>query len=123
MSADEVIEFLKEIGCDAADDVELVTTLLAHEKQNILVQTNQSEFPSALDGVLLYRTVGRYLELKQSTGKPSFNVEAAYARVKVGDTEIASDTASAGTTLYVKWISYMSSYGDREIERYRKLSW
>lgn len=123
MSVDDVLEFLNEIGCDAGDDKALITSLLRSEKQNLLIQMNQKEFPSALDGVLLYRTVGRYLELKNSTGNPSFDVDEAYARVQIGDTEVSSDTANAGSTRYKEWVSYMSTYGDREIERYRKLSW
>lgn len=121
---EDVTTFLQNAGYEVEGDTELIETLIGVEKEYLINVTNQQEVPENLDNVWLMRTTGRYLEIKSSSGSlTGLDVAGAIKTTKVGDTEIQYDGTTSKEKLLAKWIEYLRTYGDREIERFRKLSW
>ena len=121
---EDVITFLQDAGYEVEGDTELIETLIGVEKEYLINVTNQQEVPENLDNVWLMRTTGRYLEIKSSSGGlTGFDVEGAIKSMKVGDTETQYDGDTSKVKLLKDWVESLRNYGDREIERFRKLSW
>lgn len=121
---EDVTTFLQNAGYEVEGDTELIETLIGVEKEYLINVTNQQEVPEDLDNVWLMRTTGRYLDTKASSGSlTGLDVAGAIKTTKVGDTEIQYDGTTSKGKLLMKWIEYLRTYGDREIERFRKLSW
>lgn len=121
---EDVTTFLQNAGYEVEGDTELIETLIGVEKEYLINVTNQQEVPENLDNVWLMRTTGRYLEIKSSSGGlTGLDVEGAIKSTKVGDTEIQYDGDTSKGKLLKDWVETLRSYGDREIERFRKLSW
>lgn len=121
---EDVTTFLQNAGYEVEGDTELVETLIGVEKEYLINVTNQQEVPENLDNVWLMRTTGRYLEIKSSSGGlTGLDVEGAIKSTKVGDTEIQYDGDTSKGKLLKDWVESLRNYGDREIERFRKLSW
>lgn len=121
---EDVTTFLQNAGYEVEGDTELIETLIGVEKEYLINVTNQQEVPENLDNVWLMRTTGRYLEIKSSSGGlTGFDVEGAIKSTKVGDTEIQYDGDTSKGKLLKDWVESLRNYGDREIERFRKLSW
>ena len=121
---EDVTTFLHDAGYEVEGDTELIETLIGVEKEYLINVTNQQEVPENLDNVWLMRTTGRYLEIKSSSGGlTGFDVEGAIKSTKVGDTEIQYDGDTSKGKLLKDWVETLRNYGDREIERFRKLSW
>ena len=121
---EDVTTFLQNAGYEVEGDTELIEALIGVEKEYLINVTNQQEVPENLDNVWLMRTTGRYLEIKASSGGlTGLDVEGAIKSTKVGDTEIQYDGATSKGKLLKDWVETLRNYGDREIERFRKLSW
>lgn len=121
---EDVTTFLQNAGYEVEGDTELIETLIGVEKEYLINVTNQQEVPENLDNVWLMRTTGRYLEIKASSGSlTGLDVEGAIKSTKVGDTDIQYDGDTSKVKLLKDWVEYLRTYGDREIERFRKLSW
>lgn len=121
---EDVTTFLQNAGYEVEGDTELIETLIGVEKEYLINVTNQQEVPENLDNVWLMRTTGRYLEIKSSSGGlTGLDVEGAIKSTKVGDTEIQYDGDTSKGKLLKDWVENLRNYGDREIERFRKLSW
>lgn len=121
---EDVTTFLQNAGYEVEGDTELIETLIGVEKEYLINVTNQQEVPENLDNVWLMRTTGRYLEIKSSSGGlTGLDVEGAIKSTKVGDTEIQYDGDTSKGKLLKDWVETLRNYGDREIERFRKLSW
>ena len=121
---EDVTTFLQNAGYEVEGDTELIETLIGVEKEYLIKVTNQQEVPENLDNVWLMRTTGRYLEIKSSSGGlTGLDVEGAIKSTKVGDTEIQYDGDTSKGKLLKDWVESLRNYGDREIERFRKLSW
>ena len=121
---EDVTTFLQNAGYEVEGDTELIETLIGVEKEYLINVTNQQEVPENLDNVWLMRTTGRYLEIKASSGGlTGLDVEGAIKSTKVGDTEIQYDGDTSKGKLLKDWVETLRNYGDREIERFRKLSW
>jgi hypothetical protein len=121
---EDVTTFLQNAGYEVEGDTELIETLIGVEKEYLINVTNQQEVPENLDNVWLMRTTGRYLEIKSSSGGlTGLDVEGAIKSTKVGDTEIQYDGDTSKGKLLKDWVESLRNYGDREIERFRKLSW
>ena len=121
---EDVTTFLQNAGYEVEGDTELIETLIGVEKEYLINVTNQQEVPENLDNVWLMRTTGRYLEIKASSGGlTGLDVEGAIKSTKVGDTEIQYDGATSKVKMLKDWVETLRNYGDREIERFRKLSW
>ena len=121
---EDVTTFLQNAGYEVEGDTELIETLIGVEKEYLINVTNQQEVPENLDNVWLMRTTGRYLEIKSSSGGlTGFDVEGAIKSMKVGDTETQYDGDTSKGKLLKDWVENLRNYGDREIERFRKLSW
>ena len=121
---EDVTTFLQNAGYEVEGDTELIEALIGVEKEYLINVTNQQEVPENLDNVWLMRTTGRYLEIKASSGGlTGLDVEGAIKSTKVGDTEIQYDGDTSKGKLLKDWVETLRNYGDREIERFRKLSW
>lgn len=120
---EKVIELLSCFGItDAASDP-LVDFAINLVEDTIKNKTNQNTIPEGLQTVELYMIAGQYLMLKKSAGQledSGFQIEQAEKSIQEGDTSISF----ADETMTAEYlINYLMTYGQDQLNRYRKLVW
>lgn len=120
---EKVIELLSCFGItDAASDP-LVDFAINLVEDTIKNKTNQNIIPEGLETVELYMIAGQYLMLKKSAGQledSGFQIEQAEKSIQEGDTSISF----ADETMTAEYlINYLMTYGQDQLNRYRKLVW
>lgn len=119
-------QVLKLLACfgvtDAAEDPLLDFSIRLVE-DTIKNKTNQNAIPEGLQTVELYMIAGQYLMLKKSAGQledSGFQIEQAEKSIQEGDTSISF----ADETMTAEYlINYLMTYGQDQLNRYRKLVW
>lgn len=120
---EKVIELLSCFGItDAASDP-LIDFAINLVEDTIKNKTNQNAIPEGLQTVELYMIAGQYLMLKKSAGQledSGFQIEQAEKSIQEGDTSISF----ADETMTAEYlINYLMTYGQDQLNRYRKLVW
>ena len=120
---EKVIELLSLFGVtDAASDPLIVFAIKLVE-DTIKNKINQEVIPEGLQTVELYMIAGQYLMLKKSAGQledSGFQIEQAEKSIQEGDTSISF----ADETMTAEYlINYLMTYGQDQLNRYRKLVW
>ena len=89
-------------------------------------KTNQSEVPKGLKYVFIDRVLGEYLTFKLKVGQltvNSLNFSRIAKEISEGDTKVVfENTATTGDKFEV-FLSYLSTYGEEEFYKYRRLVW
>ena len=117
------IELLSLFGVtDAASDP-LIDFAIKLVEDTIKNKINQEVIPEGLQTVEQYMIAGQYLMLKKSAGQledSGFQIEQAEKSIQEGDSSItfADETMTAE---YL--INYLMTYGQDQLNRYRKLVW
>lgn len=120
---EKVIELLPLFGVtDAASDP-LIDFAIKLVENTIKNKINQEVIPEGLQTVELYMIAGQYLMLKKSAGQledSGFQIEQAEKSIQEGDTSISF----ADETMTAEYlINYLMTYGQDQLNRYRKLVW
>jgi ferritin-like metal-binding protein YciE len=120
---EKVIELLSLFGVtDAASDP-LIDFAIKLVEDTIKNKINQEVIPEGLQTVELYMIAGQYLMLKKSAGQledSGFQIEQAEKSIQEGDTSISF----ADETMTAEYlINYLMTYGQDQLNRYRKLVW
>lgn len=120
---EKVIELLSCFGITDAASNPLVDFAINLIEDTIKNKTNQNTIPEGLQTVELYMIAGQYLMLKKSAGQledSGFQIEQAEKSIQEGDTSISF----ADETMTVEYlINYLMTYGQDQLNRYRKLVW
>lgn len=120
---EKVIELLSCFGITDADSDPLVDFAINLVEDTIKNKTNQNTIPEGLQTVELYMIAGQYLMLKKSAGQledSGFQIEQAEKSIQEGDTSISF----ADETMTAEYlINYLMTYGQDQLNRYRKLVW
>ena len=120
---EKVIELLSCFGITDADSDPLIDFAINLVEDSIKNKTNQNTIPEGLQMVELYMIAGQYLMLKKSAGQledSGFQIEQAEKSIQEGDTSI-SFADETMTSEYL--INYLMTYGQDQLNRYRKLVW
>lgn len=120
---EKVIELLSLFGVtDAASDP-LIDFAIKLVEDTIKNKINQEVILEGLQTVELYMIAGQYLMLKKSAGQledSGFQIEQAEKSIQEGDTSISF----ADETMTAEYlINYLMTYGQDQLNRYRKLVW
>ena len=120
---EKVIELLSLFGVtDAASDP-LIDFAIKLVEDTIKNKINQEVIPEGLQTVEQYMIAGQYLMLKKSAGQiedSGFQIEQAEKSIQEGDTSISF----ADETMTAEYlINYLMTYGQDQLNRYRKLVW
>ena len=120
---EKVIELLSLFGVtDAASDP-LIDFAIKLVEDTIKNKINQEVIPEGLQTVELYMIAGQYLMLKKSAGQledSGFQIEQAEKSIQEGDTSISF----ADETMTAEYlINFLMTYGQDQLNRYRKLVW
>lgn len=120
---EKVIELLSCFGITDAASNPLVDFVINLIEDTIKNKTNQNTIPEGLQTVELYMIAGQYLMLKKSAGQledSGFQIEQAEKSIQEGDTSISF----ADETMTAEYlINYLMTYGQDQLNRYRKLVW
>lgn len=120
---EKVIELLSCFGITDATSDPLVDFAINLVEDTIKNKTNQNTIPEELQTVELYMIAGQYLMLKKSAGQledSGFQIEQAEKSIQEGDTSISF----ADETMTAEYlINYLMTYGQDQLNRYRKLVW
>lgn len=120
---EKVIELLSCFGITDAASNPLVDFAINLIEDTIKNKTNQNTIPEGLQTVELYMIAGQYLMLKKSAGQledSGFQIEQAEKSIQEGDTSISF----ADETMTAEYlINYLMTYGQDQLNRYRKLVW
>ena len=120
---EKVIELLSLFGVtDAASDP-LIDFAIKLVEDTIKNKINQEVIPEGLQTLDLYMIAGQYLMLKKTAGQledSGFQIEQAEKSIQEGDTSISF----ADETMTAEYlINYLMTYGQDQLNRYRKLVW
>lgn len=120
---DKVVMMLTALGVQTISDALLSITLQAAE-QEILNKINQEQVPEGLESVLVYRTVGQYLQLAQATNQlTDFDFSGAVQSIKEGDTTVQFLDGTSDVETFTNACSALAQYGADQLYRYRRLVW
>lgn len=120
---EKVIELLSCFGVTGADSDPLLDFVINLIEDTIKNKINQETIPEGLHTIEVYRIAGQYLMLKKSSGQledSGFQIEQAEKSIQEGDTNITFSEESM-TAEYL--INYLMTYGQDQLNRYRKLVW
>ena len=120
---EKVIELLSLFGVTAAASDPLIDFAIKLVEDTIKNKINQEVIPEGLQTVEQYMIAGQYLMLKKSAGQledSGFQIEQAEKSIQEGDTSISF----ADETMTAEYlINYLMTYGQDQLNRYRKLEW
>lgn len=123
-----VIDYLKGIGYNPIyDDQQLIEFLVNDVANGIAIDCNVTELPEELNGIVVQRTVGRFLETKAFNGSLYDTLNISYVAKKIveGDTTIEMGVPDGQTPHKIinDYIKTMKEYGKRQIAAFRKIKW
>ena len=120
---EKVIELLSLFGVTDAASEPLIDFAIKLVEDTIKNKINQEVIPEGLQTVELYMIAGQYLMLKKSAGQledSGFQIEQAEKSIQEGDNSISF----ADETMTAEYlINYLMTYGQDQLNRYRKLVW
>lgn len=127
---DKAVELLTVIGLpDAAGDP-ILSIIFETVTESICNKTNQETVPEGLERAGTYRIAGQYLKLKKNSGQLTelngMDFEGAIKQIQEGDTSISFGVGDGDMTPEQRLeyiISWLLSYGEEQMYRYRKLVW
>lgn len=120
---EKVKMLLSAVGVEVPEDDVVLSFVLDAVVSEILNRTNQAEVPEGLYTVLVMRTAGVYLRNLKSAGKLSVEFEAAVKSISEGDASVTFSDSDSPEAQFDALVSGWASYGDDQLNRYRRLVW
>ncbi len=126
---DEALVIFGALGATWAGDDPLFDFVVGATIQTILNITGHSSLPEGLNHVAAYRAAGQYLSALKGSGRldlASVDLGAVAKQIQEGDTSVTFASGEGSKTPEQRLdvlIDCMISYGEKEINRYRKLVW
>ena len=124
---DDVKEYLKSLGYEVVDgDLFLLDNSIQTVKYQIGNKTNQKKVPEGLKYIWINRSVAEFFNFKLKMNQldiPSLNFNRIAKEISEGKTKVVFDDSKTTGDKFEVFLLSMSTYGENEILKYRRLVW
>ena len=124
---EDVKKYLKSLGYEVVDgDLFLLDNSIQAVKYQIGNKTNQKKVPEGLKYVWINRSVAEFLNFKLKMNQldiPSLNFNRIAKEISEGKTKVVFDDSKTTGDKFEVFLLGMSTYGENEILKYRRLVW
>ena len=124
---DDVKEYLKSLGYEVVDgDLFLLDNSIQTVKYQIGNKTNQKKVPEGLKYIWINRSVAEFFNFKLKMNQldiPSLNFNRIAKEISEGKTKVVFDDSKTTGDKFEVFLLGMSTYGENEILKYRRLVW
>lgn len=124
---EDVKKYLKSLGYEVVDgDLFLLDNSIQTVKYEIGNKTNQKKVPEGLKYVWINRSVAEFLNFKLKMNQldiPSLNFNRIAKEISEGKTKVVFDDSKTTGDKFEVFLLDMSTYGENEILKYRRLVW
>ena len=121
----ETISKLSKLGIDEIDNF-ILENSIEKIKLYIVNKSNQKQVPENLKYVWIERVIGEYLLVMLRIGKleiDGLDFGRIAKEISEGDTKVAYDNTKTTGDKFEVYTTYLQTYGEDEIKRYRRLVW
>lgn len=120
-----VIDKLLKLGIDEPDNF-ILENSIEKVKLYIINKSNQKQVPENLKYVWIERVIGDYLVFMLRIGKlkiDALDFGRIAKEISEGDTKVAYDNTKTTGDKFEVYTTYLQTYNEDEIKRYRRLVW
>ena len=120
-----VIDKLLKLGIDEPDNF-ILENSIEKVKLYIINKSNQKQVPENLKYVWIERAIGDYLVFMLRIGKleiDALDFGRIAKEISEGDTKVAYDNTKTSGDKFEVYTTYLQTYNEDEIKRYRRLVW
>ena len=120
-----VISKLLKLGIEEPDKF-ILENSIEKIKLYIINKSNQKQVPENLKYVLIERVIGEYLVFMLRIGKleiDALDFGRIAKEISEGDTKVAYDNTKTTGDKFEVYTTYLQTYNEDEIKRYRRLVW
>lgn len=120
-----VIAKLLKLGIDEPDNF-ILENSIEKVKLYIINKSNQKQVPENLKYVWIERVIGEYLLFMLRIGKleiDALDFGRIAKEISEGDTKVAYDNTKTSGDKFEVYTTYLQTYNEDEIKRYRRLVW
>ena len=120
-----VIDKLLKLGIDEPDNF-ILENSIEKVKLYIINKSNQKQVPENLKYVWIERAIGEYLVFMLRIGKleiDALDFGRIAKEISEGDTKVAYDNTKTTGDKFEVYTTYLQTYNEDEIKRYRRLVW
>ena len=120
-----VIDKLLKLGIDEPDNF-ILENSIEKVKLYIINKSNQKQVPENLKYVWIERAIGEYLVFMLRIGKleiDALDFGRIAKEISEGDTKVAYDNTKTSGDKFEVYTTYLQTYNEDEIKRYRRLVW
>lgn len=120
-----VIAKLLKLGIDEPDNF-ILENSIEKVKLYIINKSNQKQVPESLKYVWIERVIGDYLVFMLRIGKleiDALDFGRIAKEISEGDTKVAYDNTKTTGDKFEVYTTYLQTYNEDEIKRYRRLVW
>ena len=120
-----VISKLLKLGIEEPDKF-ILENSIEKIKLYIINKTNQKQVPENLKYVWIERAIGEYLVFMLRIGKleiDALDFGRIAKEISEGDTKVAYDNTKTSGDKFEVYTTYLQTYNEDEIKRYRRLVW
>ena len=120
-----VVAKLLKLGIDEPDNF-ILENSIEKVKLYIINKSNQKQVPENLKYVWIERVIGEYLVFMLRIGKleiDALDFGRIAKEISEGDTKVAYDNTKTSGDKFEVYTTYLQTYNEDEIKRYRRLVW
>lgn len=120
-----VIDKLLKLGIDEPDNF-ILENSIEKVKLYIINKSNQKQVPENLKYIWIERVIGEYLVFMLRIGKleiDALDFGRIAKEISEGDTKVAYDNTKTTGDKFEVYTTYLQTYNEDEIKRYRRLVW
>ena len=120
-----VIAKLLKLGIDEPDNF-ILENSIEKVKLYIINKSNQKQVPENLKYIWIERVIGEYLVFMLRIGKleiDALDFGRIAKEISEGDTKVAYDNTKTTGDKFEVYTTYLQTYNEDEIKRYRRLVW
>ena len=120
-----VIDKLLKLGIDEPDNF-ILENSIEKVKLYIINKSNQKQVPENLKYIWIERVIGEYLVFMLRIGKleiDALDFGRIAKEISEGDTKVAYDNTKTSGDKFEVYTTYLQTYNEDEIKRYRRLVW
>ena len=120
-----VIAKLLKLGIDEPDNF-ILENSIEKIKLYIINKSNQKQVPENLKYVWIERVIGDYLVFMLRIGKleiDALDFGRIAKEISEGDTKVSYDNTKTSGDKFEVYTTYLQTYNEDEIKRYRRLVW
>ncbi len=120
-----VINKLLKLGIDEPDNF-ILENSIEKVKLYIINKSNQKQVPENLKYIWIERVIGEYLVFMLRIGKleiDALDFGRIAKEISEGDTKVAYDNTKTTGDKFEVYTTYLQTYNEDEIKRYRRLVW